>query len=633
MASPVAAEKEPETIRLLTVGNSFAENALTYLPQLAEAAGCRLIVGKATLGGCTLERHWRHAAAFEENPESEEGSPYAGGRLSLDALLKKEAWDFVTIQQVSYRSHDLDTYYPYARNLHRYIRERAPHARVVAHQIWAYRVDDPRFVPRNEGKEPHTQEEMYRQVREAYHTLAAELNLAGIIPSGDAMFLADTDPTWGYRPDTEFDFQSAEPPSLPNQEHSLHTGWYWKKDDEGKRTLRIDGHHASNAGKYLLGCLWFEVLFGESVVDNGFVPEGLDPAYAQFLRRTAHHAAKRNSARPAAVAEAPGKIGEPRIVIPAPENERFAHLSWPKIVTALDGTLVTAYIAGRKHVNGDGCPAISVSTDQGKTFSEPKILREFDTTMPYQHGANLALGVAQDGAIVLMVMAFTNDERNSIFGWRSGDSGKTWTPTDTSSLADNQTGSVFGHVFPVPGKGLAVCGHYRKPKGNGIWIAFSQDHGESWGDPQTITDRKYFEPAFLYSEGKLIGLIRENDAHAYHQYVSNDLGELWEAKEKALQGNPSAVHPSPFLVEDPANPGQLYALQSERGAKHRIHLWKATAAELDWEHVSRVVEVANDRDFSYPWMTPLENGKWFLVYYSGEKDGPNPIWGLELSLP
>jgi len=333
------------------------------------------------------------------------------------------------------------------------------------------------------------------------------------------------------------------------------------------------------------------------------------------------------------VAAEGAEIGTPRIIVPAPEDERFAHLSWPKIVTAPDGTLVTAYIAGRKHVNGDGCPAVSVSKDRGKTFSEPTILREFDSSKRYQHGANLALGVAEDGAIVLMVMAFTNDERNSIFGWRSEDSGATWTPTDTSSLAESRTGSVFGHVFPVPGKGLAAGGHFRKPKGQGIWIAFSQDHGKTWGDPQTVTDKAYFEPTFLFSETRLIGLIRENAAHAYHQYVSDDFGKTWVAKEKALQGAPEANHPAPFLIEDPAKPGQLYALQSERGDKHRIHLWKATATDLDWEPICEVVEVPNDRDFSYPWMTPLGKGKWFLVYYSGEKDGPNSIWGVELTLP
>jgi len=174
-----------------------------------------------------------------------------------------------------------------------------------------------------------------------------------------------------------------------------------------------------------------------------------------------------------------GDYGTPRIVVPAPESERFAHLAWPKVVRARDGTLVLAHAAARKHANGDGCPAVSVSTDEGETFSAPEILREFDGTRDYQHCGNLALGLAPDGAVMLLAMAFTGNERNSIFGWRSVDSGRTWESVDTSCLGSNRTGSVFGHVFAVEGRGLAVCGHYRRPKGAGIWIAYSQDGANS----------------------------------------------------------------------------------------------------------------------------------------------------------
>ena len=278
-----------KTVRLLTIGNSFADNALTYLSELAEADGHELIVGRANLGGCTLERHWRHVSSYEADPESKEGSPYGGGRRSLADMLGREKWDFITIQQVSFKSHDLETYAPYAQNLHAYIVERAPDAKILAHQIWAYRVDDPRFIPGNEGKEPHSHEVMYRQVRAAYHTIADELNI-GIIPSGDAMFLADTDPVWGYRPDNSFDVETAVAPDLPNQTHSLHVGWRWRKDDSGKQSLRMDGHHASDAGKYLLGCVWYETFFREDVTDNAFVPDGLDAPYASFLRETGHKA-------------------------------------------------------------------------------------------------------------------------------------------------------------------------------------------------------------------------------------------------------------------------------------------------------------------------------------------------------
>jgi hypothetical protein len=276
-----------KTIRLLTIGNSFADNALTFLPQIVEAAGHKLIVGRANLGGCSLERHWKHAAQHEAAPKGTSGSPYRSGKFSLSDMLTKDRWDFITLQQVSYKSHDLSTYHPYVEHLHRYVVERAPQAKILAHQIWAYRVDDPRFVPKNAGIEPHTQKAMYEQVRAAYRTIAKELGI-GILPSGDAMFIADTDSRWGYAPDQKFDFSNAKHPHVPDQTHSLHTGWFWRTGKDGKRTLKMDGHHASTAGKFLLGCVWFEKFYGESVVDSSFRPKGLNADYANFLRQAAH---------------------------------------------------------------------------------------------------------------------------------------------------------------------------------------------------------------------------------------------------------------------------------------------------------------------------------------------------------
>lgn len=285
----IPARAETKMVSVLTIGNSFAENALKHLPEIVKAQGHTLIVGRANLGGCTLERHWRHVSEFEKDPGSKEGSPYGNGKRSLDEMLKSRTWDYVTVQQVSTRSHDRSTYYPFGPDLIAYIRERAPDTTILVHQIWAYRVDDPRFTPINEGKLPHTQQLMYQKVRSAYHDFAKKLDL-GIMPSGDAMHLADTDPKMGYQPDPDFDFTNATPPAKPKQIHSLHTGWHWKKDNKGNSTLKMDGHHANNAGEYLLGCVWFENLFGESVIENSYAPKGIDPEFAKFLRKTAHRA-------------------------------------------------------------------------------------------------------------------------------------------------------------------------------------------------------------------------------------------------------------------------------------------------------------------------------------------------------
>jgi hypothetical protein len=320
-----------------------------------------------------------------------------------------------------------------------------------------------------------------------------------------------------------------------------------------------------------------------------------------------------------------------RVVVSSPDDKALRHLSWPKIARADNGTLVLAYSAGTGHNKGASGLAVSTSEDDGRTFSAPELLCYYPRDNEhYRDVGNLALGMGDEGAVILLAMAYSADKANTILGWRSLDNGKTWSRTDTSAIGTNKTGSVFGHVFAVPEKGMAVCGHYRKPRGDGIWISYSNDNGKSWGPPRTITDKRFFEPTFVFSEGKLVGLVRENEACAYHQFVSRDLGENWRFTERAIQGNDKAVHPSPFLTVDPENPQRLYALVSERAPVHRISLWEAHLDTLQWRRVGLVVEGGGD--WTYPWMTHLSGNKWYFVYYQGGKDSAS-IYGARITIP
>lgn len=286
-AFPTRAE-QPKTVRLLTVGNSFADNALVFLPRIAESAGHKLIFAKANLGGCTLERHWKHLSAYEANRDDPAGRPYSGGKKSLYELLKQDQWERVTIQQQSLLSCDAETYLPFAEKLHEYIRAHAPTASVLIHQTWPYRVDDALYRTANPGKGPSSHRDMYEKTRAAYRQIAAQLKIS-IIPSGEAMFKADIDPLWGYKPDTTFDFTRAMPKSVPIQKNSLHTGWVWKVDKKDNvEKLTMDGHHASIAGQYLIGCVWYETLFKTDATKVTFAPKEIDPPYATFLRQVAH---------------------------------------------------------------------------------------------------------------------------------------------------------------------------------------------------------------------------------------------------------------------------------------------------------------------------------------------------------
>lgn len=275
---------EAKTVRLLTIGNSFSANATHYLGDLAKAGGHTLVHQPLVIGGASFQVHAEKAQKHEADPKDQAGL-YTSGR-GLKENLELQKWDYVTIQQASIKSHDFATYQPYAAWLRDYITKYAPQARLLIHETWEYRKDDPRFTKPGDLK---SQDEMYNGLRAAYDKLAAEFN-ARIIPTGDAFHLADTDPAWAYKTDTSFDPKAARQPALPDQTHSIHVGWQWKKQKDGKTTLTMDGHHASMLGEYLGACVWYEVLFGESPVGNTFSPKGLDPKDAAFLQETAHRA-------------------------------------------------------------------------------------------------------------------------------------------------------------------------------------------------------------------------------------------------------------------------------------------------------------------------------------------------------
>jgi len=283
--------KPPKTVRLLTVGNSFSANATHYLGDLAAAARDKLIHRPIVVGGASLQLHAEKAQQFERDPDAKAGL-YSNGR-SLRQELLAAPWDFVTIQQASIKSHDVETYRPHAKWLRDYIKKHAPQAELLLHQTWEYRRDDPRFsVKEPKPGHPATQEAMYRGLANAYETIAKELGVRRI-PVGDAFHRANLDPKWGFHPSSiPFDSKSAKPGELSDQTHSLNIGWSWKKQKDGSLKLVMDGHHANIAGEYLGACVWYEFLFARSVVQNSFVPKGLDAGFAKFLRETAHRVVK-----------------------------------------------------------------------------------------------------------------------------------------------------------------------------------------------------------------------------------------------------------------------------------------------------------------------------------------------------
>jgi len=270
-------------LKVLAIGNSFTDNTTRYLPDIARCAGCKLTLGKATIGGSPLATHWANAQLAEKNPPDPKAKTYSynGKPVTLKEILVAQKWDVVTLQQHSMDSAKVETYRPYAKELADYVRKYAPGVRIVLHQTWAYREDDPAF----NASFPHA--EMRRRLESAYRTISGELG-AEILPVGDAFENARLDPQWkGRFPDPAFNYAKPQFPNLPDQSHSLNVGYAWHKDKDGRQRLDYDGHHANADGEYLGGAVWFEFLFGRSGAVNKFVPHELPPGDAAILARIA----------------------------------------------------------------------------------------------------------------------------------------------------------------------------------------------------------------------------------------------------------------------------------------------------------------------------------------------------------
>jgi hypothetical protein len=336
-------------------------------------------------------------------------------------------------------------------------------------------------------------------------------------------------------------------------------------------------------------------------------------------------------------------------IAPAP-NDPYPHLSWPKALRTPAGTVLVSYSAGIGHNHGGSGIAVARSSDDGLTFSPPQLLMRFPEDDPrFRDCGNHALGLAPDGAVVLMAMAFDGNTANHLFGWRSVDDGHTWTRVDTSALGPNDAASVFGNFLNLPGRGLAVFGHYRPGSTRhtqGVWMALSPDDGRTWLPAERITDVHAVEPVVIQTQDRLIGFFRgDSQLKRGRQFigVSDDLGRTWTTELSTLD----AEHPgqarlaAPFAVENPERPGQLLVLTTERAVPGntpgRIWLWRGCAADRVWQRERVLLEfprVERDphTDFGYPWLVHRGDRRWFMVYYHGNPRGYCPIWSAEVEL-
>ena len=170
-------------MNILSIGNSFSQDAQRYLHQVAKADNFEINAFNLYIGGCPLSLHYRNMISKRPEYDLEMNGQSTGFKVSVNEALLNRDWDIVTIQQVSHESTNFDTFVPYIDELTAYIRKCVPKAKILVHRTWGYETGSERIARVNFK----TCEEMNLAAKAAYKKAAERIGADGIIPAGDCM--------------------------------------------------------------------------------------------------------------------------------------------------------------------------------------------------------------------------------------------------------------------------------------------------------------------------------------------------------------------------------------------------------------------------------------------------------------
>ena len=216
-------------MNILSIGNSFSNDAQRYLHEIAKADGCTLNTFNLYIGGCSLSIHHTNMIKDERAYTLEMNGQSTGFKVSLKEALVNREWDVITVQQASLESTDYKTYQPYLNEIVAFIKLCAPKAKLAIHQTWAYEQGS-QMLNERLGYSEHTK--MFEDVKASYQKAFEEVNADILIPSGEVL---------------------------------------QKLIASGSEKVHSDTFHLSHGiGRYAVGLLWYSVLTGNDIKSNAF---------------------------------------------------------------------------------------------------------------------------------------------------------------------------------------------------------------------------------------------------------------------------------------------------------------------------------------------------------------------------
>lgn len=223
-------------MRILSIGNSFSQDAHAYLHKLALFNGLDISASNLFIGGCSLEHHIECLNSGRSEYDLEING-VRQRKISLKEALTADNYDFITLQQASYLSGVPQSYFPYLSELIGFCKTANPKASLLFHETWSYESDY-----KNDGFKKYNNDngEMFRRIHDCALTVNKIYGLP-VIPVGSVIQnIRETIPEFNYL--------------------------------GGGMSLCRDGLHLSlDYGRLIASAVWVKFLSGKPVDIKGFI--------------------------------------------------------------------------------------------------------------------------------------------------------------------------------------------------------------------------------------------------------------------------------------------------------------------------------------------------------------------------
>jgi hypothetical protein len=228
--------------RVLAIGNSFSEDALQYVWEIARVKGFKnIILGNLFIGGCSLETHTENSRsnleAYDYFKNSTGSWDFLGKSTMLEGIVDED-WDYITFQQSSGYS-GVYSSYSYIPELISYVKKNKTNdsLKIGWHMTWAYQQDT---------LHPHF--EYYNKSQQVMYESIVDTVIKEVVPNSIFEFI------------------------IPNATiiENLRTSFLGD-------TLTRDGFHLSlQIGRFAAGLGFFKGITGLDITDIGNIVSGID---------------------------------------------------------------------------------------------------------------------------------------------------------------------------------------------------------------------------------------------------------------------------------------------------------------------------------------------------------------------